>query len=553
MSSPKGYPTQEKDARLKSQYCTVEPVSEKQYALSVAASLFAFQVGTDAVEASSTTSQVNATGHVAKVGDIVRFTSGALSGKEVKVSSISTNYFMLAETMVSAPAAAVTFEILRNKTPVIASDGSIPVTAVQAAIKFTKDGSDVTVNEDTVTPANNRPLPVKLTGVTGDLTITAQNLNVQSTHTGANPDSMQLGDGTTLLGITVSNEAKVADATARTSLGNIDTKLPATLGQKAMAASLAVVVASDQSAIPASQSGTWNITNLSGTVSLPTGASTLTEQQSQTTHLSNISGKLPATLGQKAMAASMAVVVASDQSAIPSSQSGTWNIADVTGTISLPTGAATGAKQDTGNTSLGNIDTKLPATLGQKAMAASLAVVIASDQSAVAISAAALPLPSGASTLAEQQTQSTTLSAISGKLPATLGQKTMAASLAVVIASDQAAFPVTAAALDVVDFIDTNNLLDTSSTNIPGSGGSPVTIVASLAAAVKKIQVLDTTGSFFGVYTGAAASEVLQAVVGPGSDSTIEVAMAAAERVSLKRLDSVTAVSTGIVAINFYG
>lgn len=37
--------------------------------------------------------------------------------------------------------------------------------------------------------------------------------------------------------------------------------------------------------VNAAQSGTWNITNISGTVSLPTGASTLAEQQSQTTAL----------------------------------------------------------------------------------------------------------------------------------------------------------------------------------------------------------------------------------------------------------------------------
>lgn len=39
------------------------------------------------------------------------------------------------------------------------------------------------------------------------------------------------------------------------------------------------------STVNAAQSGTWNITNVSGTVSLPTGASTLAEQQSQTTAL----------------------------------------------------------------------------------------------------------------------------------------------------------------------------------------------------------------------------------------------------------------------------
>lgn len=37
--------------------------------------------------------------------------------------------------------------------------------------------------------------------------------------------------------------------------------------------------------IAATQSGAWNVTNISGTVSLPTGASTLSEQQTQTTAL----------------------------------------------------------------------------------------------------------------------------------------------------------------------------------------------------------------------------------------------------------------------------
>jgi hypothetical protein len=85
--------------------------------------------------------------------------------------------------------------------------------------------------------------------------------------------------------------------------------------------------------------------------------------------------------------------------------------------------------------------------VGQKTMAASLPVAIASDQGAIpvsgtmavsgttAVSATALPLPAGAATQA-------TLAAISAQLPATLGQKTMAASQAVVVASDQAPLPV---------------------------------------------------------------------------------------------------------------
>ena len=55
---------------------------------------------------------------------------------------------------------------------------------------------------------------------------------------------------------------------------------------QATAANLnATVVGTGTFAVQAAQSGTWNITNVSGTVSLPTGASTLAEQQTQTTAL----------------------------------------------------------------------------------------------------------------------------------------------------------------------------------------------------------------------------------------------------------------------------
>lgn len=67
-----------------------------------------------------------------------------------------------------------------------------------------------------------------------------------------------------------------------------------TLGQKNMAGSAPVVIASDQSAIPTSQSGTWNITNISGTISLPTGAATETTLATLATEstLSNIESEI---------------------------------------------------------------------------------------------------------------------------------------------------------------------------------------------------------------------------------------------------------------------
>jgi len=94
-----------------------------------------------------------------------------------------------------------------------------------------------------------------------------------------------------------------------------------------------------------------------------------------------------------------------------------------TGTPGLPTGAATAAKQP----ALGTAGT---------ASADVITVQGIASGTALAVSAASLPLPSGAATEA-------TLAAASAKLPATLGQKAMTASMAVALASDQSAIPVT--------------------------------------------------------------------------------------------------------------
>lgn len=58
-----------------------------------------------------------------------------------------------------------------------------------------------------------------------------------------------------------------------------------TVGQKTMVNSVPVTIASDQTVFPVSQSGTWNITNISGTVSLPTGAATSANQLTEITSL----------------------------------------------------------------------------------------------------------------------------------------------------------------------------------------------------------------------------------------------------------------------------
>lgn len=187
--------------------------------------------------------------------------------------------------------------------------------------------------------------------------------------------------------------------------------------------------------------------------------------------------------------------------------------------LPLPTGASTSALQTTGNTTLATISGQLPTTLGTKTAANSLAVTLASDQPAIAItgniglaqgsttaaelgplvqgatttaaptyttattnplsltisgalrvdgsavtqpiSAAALPLPAGAATSALQTAGNATLTTITGQLPATLGQKTSANSFSVVISSDQTPIPVTSSLSSTAVITSVTNSLTT--------------------------------------------------------------------------------------------
>jgi len=91
----------------------------------------------------------------------------------------------------------------------------------------------------------------------------------------------------------------------------------------------------------------------------------------------------------------------------------TASIAVTAASLPLPSGASTSALQTTGNSSLSSIDTKTPALVTGR---------VPVDGSAVTqpISAAGLPLPSGASTSALQTTGNNTLSDIDTKLGGTL-------------------------------------------------------------------------------------------------------------------------------------
>lgn len=223
-----------------------------------------------------------------------------------------------------------------------------PVSLTAGPINIVKNGVTTPVNLDTSTPANIVPVPVYEVDATG----------------ASAPWSLE---ATQLL--------------VKTAVQSVNTKTP-TVGQKAMAASSPVVISSDQSAVPVS--GTfWQATQPVSAASLPLPAGAATE-----TTLAGASAKLPATLGQKTSAASMAVVIASDQSTVPVSAA----------SLPLPTGAATSALQTTGNTSVASIDTKTPA-LGQALAAASVPVVLTAAQITTLTPLATVALGAGAATI----------------------------------------------------------------------------------------------------------------------------------------------------------
>src|SRR6185437_1975646 len=123
------------------------------------------------------------------------------------------------------------------------------------------------------------------------------------------------------------------------------------------------------------------------------------------------------TVGDKTTAANVAAVLASGAVKVepggantqPVTQSGTWNITNVSGTVSLPTGASTSAKQP----ALGTAGTASSDVITIQGIASMTAVKV--DGSAVTqpVSAASLPLPSGAATSAKQPALGTAGSASS--------------------------------------------------------------------------------------------------------------------------------------------
>jgi len=419
-----GYASKRKLASDGSHFVTVEPVAPEQFGQSVKSYLFTESIGTDAAESGSASGDIKATAHAAKVGDIIRVTSGTYSGRETPVLRVATDNIYIADDIVMS--AADTFAIYRYRSPRINSSGEILTSASLAAgpIQYDLNGVDTEVKEDTSTVANNRPLPIKAMGQLGvavsgsgsaanatpvaavevkdyrsiflqfsgtfSATCTFEGSNDNTNWSSCLGQRIDSNSASMLPTLTNSTTAlffyvpvrfryfRVRISSYSSGTVNIDAFFSMAAGDGINVKNCNILAGS----VSAAQSGTWNITNISGTVSLPTGASTAANQSTIIGHVDGIesalttlnakdfatettlaamSAKLPATLGQKTMANSMAVVIASDQTVIPASQSGSWSVAQSgnwsvraqDGSGNALTSAAVGSNRGLHNKSLG--------------------------------------------------------------------------------------------------------------------------------------------------------------------------------------------------------
>lgn len=570
MSMPKGYIVTKKRDDRTMDFATMSPVGTTKLVQDIAIKGTVYVADSDQAEAGSTDIIINATAHLAEAGDLIRFTSGAQMGQEQYVFEVTANTITLHDNLPGAPAASDEFDVLKAVTLTLGADGSF-----SGPVKFLLDGGIVDVTEDTVTPANNLPLPVKITSTTGDINITANDLNVQLSHIGVNADSTQIGDGTEIMLVNASGEAQVTDDAARISLAAIllDT------------AAIDTATASIDASIDV---------DLSTRASEVTAAAILADTAAIDTATASIDTSIDVALSTRASEVTVAAILADTAAIDTATASIDANIDVNLSTVATEiTAAAILADTAAIDTATASIDANINVALSSRASEATLSLlngkVTTVDTDDVTITSSALP--TGAAT-------EVTLSALNVKAATEITLAAILADTASIDASidvnlSTVATEVTAAAIladtAIMSVWDTNagavgantqrvqltdeslaalenitveidprtvlatTYTDTSGTNIPGNATNPLQLIASTATAIKKIQFADTTGIFLELMIGAAAAETRILLIGPGSDSTIEIDIPAATRVSIRSVESASAISVGSLAINYIG
>jgi len=337
-------------------------------------------------------------------------------------------------------------------------------------------------------------------------------------------------------------EVKVTPSGAQqTALGDIS----AVTGQATMANSIPVTLASNQSSIPvtmtsttvtgsvavtgtfwqatqpvsgtfwqatqpvsgtvaATQSGTWNIGSLT------------TFPDNEPFNVAQINGVTPLMGNGATGTGSIRVTIASDNTAftVNAAQSGTWNITNVSGTVSLPTGASTSANQTTEITALQLID-NLPNTIGSttSGQSGALAFGAVTTSAPTYTTAQSNPLSlqtDGALRVAVTSTNnSANIAQINGVTPLMGNGVTGTGSMRVTLASDMTAISTTgymSVKFDQTTPGSTNGVSEVAS----ATGGASIFHLVS-AATTNATNIKASAGKVYGYYfynANAAARKI---------------------------------------------
>lgn len=93
-------------------------------------------------------------------------------------------------------------------------------------------------------------------------------------------------------------------------------------------------------------------------------------------------------------------------------------------------------------------------------------------------------------------------------------------------------------------------LLNTATTNIPASSSTPVEIVFTAVADVKRIISVEDIGEFIGLYSGASLT-TLECIL-PLGGGEVPIIIPAGTRLGLRNMKNAV-INSGFIAINYLG
>ena len=358
MGDISGHPSALKEKEVASLVATVNPARLGLAALDVVAHGHIEVAATDAAEAGSTTTNIVATAHVARLGDILRFTSGTASGYEARVTTVATNSITLGQILPSAPAAADTFEILRHRHPALDASGNLKVNIAAGSSSGTEYTEDAAAAAD---PAGSAMIMVRKDVPAATVSTDGDNIALRGSNYGAAYVTLVDNAGAFLSvggGTQYTEDVAAAADPVGNAINLIRKDVPAAVAS----------TDGDNVALRGSNYGAAYVTlvdNAGAFLSVGGGTQYTEDVAAAADPVGNAlnliradtPGAVTTTDGDNVAArgTNKGELYVKHIDTIPVTQSGTWNVTNVSGTVSLPTGASTAALQTTGNTSLGTI------------------------------------------------------------------------------------------------------------------------------------------------------------------------------------------------------